>query len=150
MYPDPAVSSLIGERFIPVRAHVRQQPEAFQQLGKRYDAHWTPTILVLDSTGAERHRIEGFLPVDDFLAQLRLGLGHSAFAQGRFDEAGREFGAVETHHPDSDAAAEALYWAGVSRYKRSGDAAALRETARAFRERYTTSPWAKKASVWAE
>jgi hypothetical protein len=52
-------------------------------------------------------------------------------------------------HPQSDAAAEALYWAGVSRYKASGDGSALQETAKAFQARYRDSTWAKKASVWA-
>jgi hypothetical protein len=41
-----------------------------------------------------------------------------------------------------------LYWAGVSRYKATGDASALRDTAREFGQRYTQSSWAKKSSVW--
>lgn len=45
-------------------------------------------------------------------------------------------------------APEALYWAGVSKYKASGDPGALARTAEAFRTRFTDSPWAKKASVW--
>jgi hypothetical protein len=55
---------------------------------------------------------------------------------------------VVERHPQSDAAAEALYWAGVSRYKATNDGAALSETAAAFKTRYTDSTWAKKASVW--
>jgi len=39
--------------------------------------------------------------------------------------------------------------AGVSKYKESGDAAALGETAKAFQSRYKDSPWAKKSSIWA-
>lgn len=45
-------------------------------------------------------------------------------------------------------APEALYWAGVSRYKATNDAAALAGTADAFARRYQDSVWAKKASVW--
>jgi hypothetical protein len=41
-----------------------------------------------------------------------------------------------------------MYWAGVSRYKGNGDAAALNDTARRFTERYRDTSWAKKASVW--
>ena len=51
--------------------------------------------------------------------------------------------------PGSDAAPEAQYWEGVSRYRGSGDAGALKATADAFRERYSDSTWAKKASIWA-
>ena len=40
-------------------------------------------------------------------------------------------------------------WAGVARYKATGDAAALKDTAERFKKRYADSTWAKKASVWA-
>lgn len=140
---------LVGEAFVPVRVHVKEQADAYAQLSTRYGVQWTPTTLVIDSRGGERHRIEGFLPADDFLAQLALGLAHSAFAAGRFAEAERQFREVVDRHPDSDAAAEALYWAGVSRYKATNDAAALADTAREFTTRYRDTSWAKKASVWA-
>ena len=45
---------------------------------------------------------------------------------------------------------EALYWAGAARYKGTQDAAALTETAQAFRERYQDTPWATRASVWGQ
>lgn len=57
---------------------------------------------------------------------------------------------VVDRHPDAEVAPEALYWAGVSRYKGFDDASALKETAVALREKYPESPWAKKASVWAK
>lgn len=148
MYPDQRVARFTGENFLPVRVHVREQAEEFQRLGKRYGVQWTPTILILDPSGEERHRIEGFLPAEDLLAQLALGLGHSAFARGEFGEAERRLREVVDRYPRSEAAAEALYWAGVSRYKATGDAAALADTARQFRARYADTSWAKKASVW--
>lgn len=79
---------------------------------------------------------------------MSLGLAHSAFARGRFAEAEPLFREIVDKYPNSDAAPEALYWAGVSRYKGSGEAAALGDTARAFSSRYTDTSWAKKASVW--
>ncbi|MDQ6802121.1 MAG: hypothetical protein M3041_14950 [Acidobacteriota bacterium] len=50
--------------------------------------------------------------------------------------------------PNTEAAAEAMYWAGVSRYKATNDASALKATAQAFKDRYKDSNWAKKASIW--
>jgi tetratricopeptide (TPR) repeat protein len=148
VYPDPRVASFIDEHFVPVRVHVRDQADEFKRLGAKYSAQWTPAILVTDSTGEERHRIEGFLPVTDFLAQLALGLGHAAFARSDFAEAERWFRHVVEQYPQTDAAPEALYWTGVARYKATGDAAPLRETAQQFRQRYQETGWAKKASVW--
>jgi len=49
----------------------------------------------------------------------------------------------------TEAAPEALYWAGVAKYKGSGDAASLKETAEKFKKKYSKSTWAKKSSVWA-
>lgn len=116
---------------------------------ERFGAEWTPTTLLLDSNGVERHRIEGFLPAPDFAAQILLGMAHAARTAGDFAGAERRYGEVLEKLPDSDAAAEAQYWKGVSRYKATNDASALADTARAFQSRYADSPWAKKASVWA-
>ena len=148
MYPDARVAEIIGTHFVPVRVHVKEQPEQFQELGRRFNAQWTPTTLIVDHSGRENHRIEGFLPPDDFLAQLRLGLAHSKFRRGLFTEAGQQFSAVVENHPNTEAAPEALYWAGVSRYKAMNDPAALSATAEEFRTRYSETSWAKKASVW--
>lgn len=109
---------------------------------------WTPTLLVLDPGGVERHRVEGFLPAEDLIAQLMLGLGHSAFARKDWGEAERWFGQVAERFAQSDAGPEALYWVGVARYRRTNDPAALAATAEAFSKRYQDTPWAKKASVW--
>jgi hypothetical protein len=146
VYPDPQVESLIREQFIPVRVHVRD--ENATALMERFGANWTPTIVFLDSSGTERHRIEGFLPVEDFLAQSNVGLAKIAFGQGEFQKAEERFRDVLEKYPSSDSAPEALYWKGVARYKATGDPEALKATTRAFRERYTDSPWAKKGSVW--
>ena len=148
MYPDERVARFIQENFIPARIHVKDQPEDYRRFGQQYHAQWTPTILVIDPGGTERHRIEGFLPAQDLLSQLMLGLGHSAFAREQWDEAERRFREVVDTFPNSEAAPEALYWAGVSRYKGKGDATALRSTAGAFQRQYQDSSWAKKASVW--
>jgi tetratricopeptide (TPR) repeat protein len=148
VYPSDAVTRFVGEHFVPIRVHVKDQAEDFRRLGDRYDAHWTPTVLVLDEAGEQRHRIEGFLPTEEFLAQLRLGVARAAFSKGDFAAAETGFRDLLERDPEADAAAEAAYWAGVSRYKATGDAGALAATARLFRERYTATPWAKKASVW--
>ena len=148
VYPDPRVSEIIGTHFVPVRVDVKEQPEQFQELGQRFNAQWTPIALIIDHSGNEKHRIEGFLPADDFLAQLRLGLAHSKFSRGLFTEAAQQFSAVVDNHPQTEAAPEALYWAGVSRYKAMNDPTALSATAEELRTRYSDTSWAKKASVW--
>jgi TolA-binding protein len=148
VYSDPRVARYISEQLEPVRVHVRDQKDEYKRLSERFTVQWTPTILILDADGQERHRIEGFLPVDDFLSQLALGLAKSAFQRGDYVDAERRYREIVERFPSSDAAAESVYWAGVSKYKASGDAGALRATAAAFREQYQNTAWAKKASVW--
>jgi len=131
-----------------VRLHIKEQAADFKRFGERYGALWTPTILELDAEGNEQHRIEGFLPADDFLAQLMLGLGHAAFRRHDWNEAERLFQALVAGHLETEGAAEALYWAGVARYKGSNDPGALAQTAEVFATRFTNTSWAKKASVW--
>ena len=148
MYSQPDVAQFISERFVPVRVHVKDDAAEFQRLGGMFDAEWTPTTLVLDSEPKERHRVEGFLPKDDFTSQLELGLAKAAFSAGRFDEAERIFEDVLRKYPQTDAAPEAQYWAGVSRYKSSNDPKHLSAVTERFRTSYADSTWAKKASVW--
>ena len=150
MYSDPRVASFVTENFIPVRVHVKSHADEYQRLSAKYNAQWTPTILILDGGGNERHRIEGFLPARDFLAQLELGAAHAAFARHDFADAERRFRAIVDGHANDEVAAEALYWTGVARYKRTNDPGALVETNRTLSSRFPKSSWAKKASVWSE
>jgi phage terminase large subunit-like protein len=142
------VVRFITENFIPARVHVKEQRDDYKRFADRYGAIWTPTILVLDPEGVERHRVEGFLPAEELIAQLMLGLGHSALKREQWGEAERWFNQVLDRFPQSEAAPESLYWAGVSRYRRTSDATALAETAEAFTHRYSDTGWAKKSSVW--
>jgi TolA-binding protein len=105
---------------------------------------------VLDSEGVERHRIEGFLPVDDFLAQLDLGLGKIHFSHENYADAAKQFRAVCESFPKATAAPEACYWAGVAAYKASDDPSHLAATAKALSGKYPDSEWARKASVWSQ
>ena len=148
MYTDNRVKNLIASRFVPVRVHVRENAAEWKTLSSKFGVQWTPTILIVDTDGDEKHRIEGFLPTEDFLSQVELGLAHAAFNRGDYTTAERLFREVPGKYPDTDAAPEALYWAGVAKYRATDDPAALKETSAEVSARYAGSSWAKKASVW--
>lgn len=145
MYPEQRVTQFINDNFTPVRLHVKTHPEAME----RFNVQWTPTVLMLDAKGTERHRIEGYLDADEFLGQLELGAAQVAFAEKRFEEAERRFREIVETLPNTDAAPAAQYWAGVSKYKGTNDGSALAATAKAFQQRYSDTTWAKRASIWA-
>ncbi len=105
-------------------------------------------MIISEADGTERHRFVGFLPADDFLAQLQLGLAKAAFSRGQFEPARRAFEAVVEQYPQSDAAPEGIYWAGVSSYKATGKPEFLKQAGAKLKEKYPQSEWAKKGSVW--
>jgi TolA-binding protein len=109
---------------------------------------WTPTVLLLDPSGKERHRVEGYLPKSEFAAQLALGFGRIAFMQKHWDEAERRYGEVVQGYGNSPTAAEAIYWAGVAKYKRTNDHTVLAAVSKELNQRFPDSIWSKKASVW--
>jgi hypothetical protein len=138
------VSKFIAENFVPIKIHIKKNPKGFERFG----VQWTPTQLILDPDGVERHRMEGFFGVDDFLAQLELGLAKMDFQKQNFSEAEKRFRTVYEKYPASGAAPEAMYWAGVSAYKATNQAEHLAETAKLLKDKYPESEWARKASVW--
>ena len=109
---------------------------------------WTPTVLILDSGGIERYRIEGYLPKPEFRAELELGLARVAFTSKKWSDAEKVYSEIAKRHPGSFIAPEAVYWAGVSQYQRTHDPKILGETARNLMENFSYSIWSKKASVW--
>jgi hypothetical protein len=126
------------------RIHVKEQPAMW----KRFNVRWTPTVLILGPDGNEGRRIEGFLPADELLGQIGLGLGFLAVNRKDWPTAREEFERVAKEFPDTAAGPEALYWSGVAKYSASHDATALKDLGRAFKERYTNTAWAKRASIW--
>ena len=140
------MSSFINENFVPLEAHIKEHAAYFH----RFEAAWTPTVLVLDSGGKERFRIEGYLPREEFRAHLEMGLARVAFMGKKWAEAERGYAEVLERYPDSKVAPEALYWKGVSHYKATNDHTVLGELPGQFKEKYPDSPWALKAIPWAE
>jgi thioredoxin-related protein len=131
---------------VPLEAHIKEHPGYFH----RFDVNWTPGVLILDSNGVERFRLEGYLPKDEFRAQLELGLARVAFMNKQFSDAERRYGEVLDRYPNSKAAPEALYWKGVSHYKATNDHTVLGQLAEQFKQKYADSIWALKTLAWEE
>ena len=130
---------------MPVEAHIKEHPAYFH----RFDAVWTPTVLIMDPDGNERWRIEGYLPKEEFRAQLEMGLARVSFMQKQWAEAERRYADVLERYPNSTSAPEALYWKGVSHYKATNDHTVLGELPGQFKEKYPESVWALKTAAWA-
>lgn len=134
----------ISRNFVPVRIHVKERLQDFA----RFNAVWTPTLSLCEADGTERHRFVGFYPLDEFLAQLSLGVAKAAFGRRQFEEALHGFENVAADFPYTDAAPEAVYWAAASAFKATGDGEFLEKGRQALEERCPRSIWTTKATVW--
>ncbi len=105
-------------------------------------------MIVLDPDGKERARIEGYLPRDEFRAQLENALARIAFVGKKYENAIRWYDDVVQHHAHTAAAPEAVYWRGVSEYRKTNDHNLLTKVAETLEKDYPNSVWAAKAIPW--
>jgi hypothetical protein len=106
---------------------------------------WTPTVVILDSDGRERYRNEGYLPREEFVAQLDLAIARVAFMRKKFAEAEKLYKAVIDRHAETLAVPDAIYWTAVSHYKATGDHSVLGRIPEQLKGKYASTIWAKKA-----
>ena len=110
---------------------------------------WTPTVLVFDENGKERFRIEGYLPQDEFAAHLLMGLARVALITKKFADAESLYQEVIQKYPDTGIAPAAVYWLGVTRYKKTKDHRELSKIVTELKQKFPNSPWNQRAIPWA-
>jgi len=142
-YPNEQVVDYISRHFVPVQLNVQDDPGAMD----RFEAVWTPTIILRDDGGHEFRRSQGYLPPNTMLAELALGRLEAAMHRKNYEEAVKlAQDAVRFAVGDDERLAEARYWSGVAAYKASNDGAKLIEHWKPLVEEMPNSMWAKKAS----
>jgi hypothetical protein len=139
------MSSFIQQNFVPLEINIKEIPAGF----KRFDVLWTPTVVILDESGKERFRIEGYMPKDEFAAHLTMGLARVAFMNKKWTDAEKFYDEVVQKYPATSLAPAAVYWLGVSRYKKTNDHHVLGKIVTELKEKYPDSPWNKQAEPWA-
>ena len=144
-YPDSNVCSAVEKNFVPLQIEFTKN----KTMVNRFSVKWTPTIILFDSDGGEHHRFIGFFSPEDFIGQIMLGRAKAEFDQDHFEQAIQCFQEVLVRYPKADAAPEAQYFLGVSRYKASHDPKQLRLGLEALQRDYPNSEWTKKAQVYA-
>ena len=142
-YPDPRVAGFIERHFIPVKLRVKESRDLVAQ----YLVSWTPNVVITDEQGKVHYRVEGYLPPEDFLAYLSLGIGKYDLHRKQFAQAKARFTEVAQRHARTDAGAEALYWLGVAEYKLSHDPAQLRPSWRRLAQEYPDSEWTNRTRI---
>ena len=139
-YPDERVAKFISLNFVPVQ--IQTSNIAMMQT---FSVSWTPTLLLLDADLREHYRSVGFFKPDDLIATFTTAKGRWALDTDQLPEARAWFEEVISCYPDKDAAAEALFFLGVVKYKMSHDPKPLRETYDELTAKFPQSTWAKQA-----
>ncbi|MGB9712409.1 MAG: tetratricopeptide repeat protein [Dissulfurimicrobium sp.] len=139
-YPDAKVSGFLMENMIPLRILFDTVP-----LSMDFNIKWTPTLITLDAAGKEHHRIVGFVGPDEFIPSMLLGIGKTYLETDRFDKAIASFEKVITEHPNSPSVSEAVYMAGVARFKGTHNPRPLKEAYEMLNVRFPGSEWTKRA-----
>ncbi len=81
--------------------------------------------------------------------QLRLGLARPHFVRKEWDKAEPIYDEIVRRFPEPRSAAQAIYWRGVCRYKRTNDGTALVQIIDDFaHSNHSHSLWAARAEAW--
>jgi len=144
VFSDDTVRKAVEREIVPFKYDLVNESE----IAEKYRVDWTPTFILTDERGIELDRWTGYLPAEDFIAQLTLSKGLAAFYLRRYRDAEREFEMLIEEHPDSELVPEAEYFRGVSIFKEKGDVVGLVEICHSIEGKYPHTQWAKKCSIW--
>ena len=139
-YPTKSVIEFIQKNMIPLRVPFNAKP-----LADDFNIKWTPTLITLDSHGKEHHRTVGFLPPEELVPSLMLGLAKIHFDQENFAQAIAILEQLAAQYSKSDAAPEAIYLLGVCKYKSTHQAKPLKEAYERLQASFPSSEWTKRA-----
>ncbi|MDJ0623786.1 MAG: hypothetical protein QNJ17_12530 [Desulfocapsaceae bacterium] len=139
-YSSTKVAGFTKECLITLAVEVSKKPYY-----ERYNAIWTPTLLLLDFQGNEIQRNVGFLDVEDFMACMHLGIAKVHLNIDEFAAANVHFKKIFNSFSQSFVMPEAIYFQGVNGYKESNDPAKLKQVYERLHEEYPESGWTRRA-----
>jgi thioredoxin-related protein len=142
-YPQSRVVEFIEKHLIPLQVAFDAQP-----LATDFKIKWTPTLITLDADGKEHHRTVGFLPPEELIPSLMLGIAKTHFDQDQVNEALSILEKLWADYPKSDSVPEAIYLRGVCRYKSTHTAKPLKEAYEQLQAAHPASEWTKRASPY--
>ena len=102
-YPDRRTVDFINRFLIAPRVSTGSLDPVLGQFRIEY----TPTIIILDGRAREHHRSVGFLPPEEFIPSLMLGIGRAWIDSGRPQKGMPMLERLVAEFPRSRSAAEA-------------------------------------------
>jgi tetratricopeptide (TPR) repeat protein len=144
-YPDQEVAKFVDLHFIPVQIETSEQNQALMQ---QYGVSWTPSLFVLDAEGKSHYSTVGFIPPDEFVPTFMVGKARWYFDTGQLAEARAHLEEMLSRYPHPNAAAEAIFFLGVTKYKMTHDPKPLKAAYEELKSKYPQSEWTKRADPY--
>ncbi len=141
-YPDEKVADFVNKTLVPLRV------KADMPLARDFNVTWTPTLVTLDQSGKEHHRTVGFLPPQELIPSLVLGIAKIHFDCSGYEKCLEMLDKVISEYPKSKAAPEAVFLRGVAGYKSTHDAKHLKSAYEKLQADYPGSEWADRAQPY--
>jgi hypothetical protein len=139
-YPEAHVIDFLNHYLIALRV-----PHDAQPLAADFNVKWTPTLITLDEGAREHHRTVGFLPPEELIPSLLLGIAKTHFDHDRFDQALIHLDQVLGGYRKSGAAPEAIYLRGVSLFKSTHDPKPLKQAYELLTAEFPADEWTRRA-----
>lgn len=141
-YPQTAVSDAVDAFCVPLKLNIAE-PSA-EPTVQRYRHVWTPDLRILEPSGDELYRWNGYLPPFEFAAQLLSAVAHANFRLKDFDEAIDIYTDVLSRFPTAFAAPEAQYYLACSKYRKTHETSELLRGWHDLEKTYPASEWTVK------
>jgi len=132
-YPEPAVAGTINNLYIPLQINTKES--SAKPIVERFRQVWTPDVRILDASGFDYYRWNGFLPPFEFLPQMNVSAAAEVYNK------------VVERFPTSRVAAEAAYYAAIANYRASENPADLKKGWEKLRSLYPASDWRLKQTM---
>ena len=142
-YPNEKVIEFMNANLVAIKV-----PSDSKPLADDFNVRWTPTLIVLDSSGKEHSRTVGFLPPEELIPSLLLGIAKTRFDTDQFPETIESLERLVLEYPKSGSAPEAIFLRGVAGFKATHVAAMLKGAHERLKAEYPDSEWAKRAEPY--
>ena len=137
-YPSDRVVEFIHKNIVPLRVSMGSD-----SLVQYFKISQTPSMILLDATGREHHSASGFMPPEELIPSLLLGIANACFYWDRFSRALTCLERLLTEFPGSDSVPESIYLRGVCRYRSTYNSRTLKEAYEKLLSEYPAIDWRK-------
>lgn len=142
-YPDQKVAEFINTNLVPIQLLSNAKPYADD-----FNIQWTPVVIILDEFGKEHFRTVGFMPPEEFIPSVILGMLKVQFDLKKYREALDIANRLIKDFPKSKAIPETIYWQGVASFEHTNDPQHLKAAYKKLQAEYPASEWTQRAEPY--